>query len=378
VPPNYWYGDQVGAAFGFGSELGPGVGTPELSSLKKFLTTADMNDLWTAPDRDLFHMSRYDSQFYDRSIYNDGLYARYGVPTSLSDYLLKAQLSDYEGTRSEYEAYSVRKNAERPATGLIYWMMNNAWPSLHWNFFDYYLKGAGSYYGAKMGSRPEHVAFEYGSTNGDIWIINHTIDKRGARSIGIDLLSKDGKTIISKTVTATTIPNLSQHITTVPEAAKIKKPAFLKLVLRDGNGGVLSRNVYWLSPTVDELDWDNSTWYNTPVTKYANYKALFSIKSAKLTVTAYRSISPTAEGRVESSIVLQSTAKVPAFFIRLELQDTSGADINPAFWEDNYVTLWPGEKLTVGVQWLAADAKNGASVRISGVNIGQVEDVVLK
>jgi len=322
-------------------------------------------------------MSRYDSSFYERSIYNDGLYARYGAPISLSDYLLKAQLSDYEGTRSEYEAYSVRKNAERPATGLIYWMMNNAWPSLHWNFFDYYLKGAGSYYGAKMGSRPEHVAFEYGSTNGNIWIINHTIDKQGARSVDIDLLSKDGKRIVSKIVSATTLPNHSQDITTVPEAAEITEPAFLKLVLKDNNGGVLSRNVYWLSPIVDEMDWDNSTWYNTPVTKYANYKALFFLESAKLTVMAEGSISPIADGRVETSVVLQNTAKVPAFFIRLELQDASAADVNPAFWDDNYVTLWPEETLTVRVQWLEATAKTSVSVRVSGVNIEHVDDVVL-
>ena len=216
-----------------------------------------MEDLWTAPDKQLFHMSRYDSQFYDRSIYNTGLYARYGVPTSLSDYLLKAQISDYEGTRSEYEAFSIRKNAERPATGVVYWMMNNAWPSLHWNFFDYYLKGAGSYYGAKMGSRSEHVAFEYGSKNGDIWIINHTLDKQGARSVQIDLVTIDGKTIVSKTVAATTTPNLSRHAATVPEATKFQDAAFLRLILRDDHNSVLSRNVYWLSPTLDYLDWAN-------------------------------------------------------------------------------------------------------------------------
>ncbi|KGY15393.1 hypothetical protein PABG_11699 [Paracoccidioides brasiliensis Pb03] len=38
VPPKYRYDNRLGAAFRFESELGPDVGSPELASLKKFLT----------------------------------------------------------------------------------------------------------------------------------------------------------------------------------------------------------------------------------------------------------------------------------------------------------------------------------------------------
>jgi exo-1,4-beta-D-glucosaminidase len=118
VPPNYWYGNDLGAAFGFGSELGSGVGTPELGSLKKFLSPEDMEDLWTRPTKGLFHMSTNVSSFFDRSIYNEALFTRYGKPSSLDDYLLKAQVMDFEATRSEFEAYAARKNAEHPSTGV--------------------------------------------------------------------------------------------------------------------------------------------------------------------------------------------------------------------------------------------------------------------
>ncbi|RFU25581.1 hypothetical protein B7463_g10749, partial [Scytalidium lignicola] len=374
VSPNYWYDDQLGAAFGFGSELGPGVGTPELSSLQKFLTESDMNDLWTAPNKDLYHMSTNVSQFYDRSIYNSALYARYGPPKSLSDYLLKAQAMDYEATRAEYEAYSVRMNAERPATGAIYWMLNNAWPSLHWNFFDYYLKAAGSYFGAKVGSRPEHVVFEYGSANGSIWLINHTLDKLGPRTIEIDLLSKNGKTLFTKYITTTTKPNYSQLVAAVPEAIAIDDTTFLRLILRDAFGSVLSRNVYWLSVNLDVNDWDNSDWYFTPVTEYANYTTLQTLNPASLFVTPLGPIIPAAGGRLGATIQLENKAKVPAYFVRLELEDSKGADVTPAFWEDNYLTLWPGEKITTTVQWMAADSYGSKVVKISGSNIkdGQV------
>lgn len=304
-------------------------------------------------------MSTLLSSFHTRSIYNDALYKRYGPPKSLSDYLLKAQIMDYEATRVQYEAYAARRNAVRPATGLIYWMVNNAWPSLHWNQFDYYLKAAGSYFGSKTGSRPEHVAFEYGSKSGDIWLINHTIDKSGARTVDIDLLSTDGKTLVSKVAKATTKPNYSQKVAEIPEATKLKDVAFLRLVLKDAAGAVLSRNVYWLAATVDVNDWDNSTWYNTPVSSYADYTALQSLKLASLAVTA-------SGGK---TVQLENKSKVPAFFVRLELQDGKGDDVLPAIWTDNYVTLWPGEKLSLTVTWGEGSAP-GKVVKISGGNVG--------
>lgn len=321
-------------------------------------------------------MSTDVSQFFDRSIYNQALYARYGKPTSLEDYLLKAQASDYEATRVEYEAYSARQSASRPATGLIYWMLNNAWPSLHWNLFDYYLKGAGSYYGAKVGSRPEHVAFEYGSKNGDIWLINHTVDKKGARSVDVELIAIDGSKMVSKTAKATTKPTFSQLITSIPEATKLKDVAFLKLVLKDEAGAALSRNVYWISPVLDVNDWDNSTWYNTPVTKFADYTSLQSLKAAKLSASSAAPV--LKDGSISVDVTLENKATVPAYFVRLELQDANGGDITPAMWSDNYVTLWPGEKLTVAVNWKPVNAHGAGAIQISGGNVGKVGSLALK
>ena len=70
-------------------------------------------------------MSTNESSFHTRKIYNEGLYKKFGKPSDLDDYLLKAQIMDYEATRSEFEAYRANWNSNRPATGVIYWMLNN-------------------------------------------------------------------------------------------------------------------------------------------------------------------------------------------------------------------------------------------------------------
>jgi len=356
VPPNYWYGDQLGAAFGFGSELGAGVGTPEISSLKKFLSSADQDDLWKNPNKGLYHMSTNVSSFYTREIYNKALWARYGAPSSLSDYLLKAQMMDYEATRAQYEAYTANWNAKRPALGLIYWMLNNAWPSLHWNLFDYYLHPAGSYFGAKVGcSRAEHAVYNYKSRT--VHLINRSLDKKGSRTVEIELLGLDGKVLAKRTVSATTIPNTSKQISEVPGIDNIKDVALLKLVLNDSSR-TLSRNVYWLSSRLDTLDWDSSTWYHTPVTNYSDFTALSKLKTAELSIKA------SSGGRV----VLENQSKVPAVFVRLNLVDGNGNDVLPVIWSDNYVSLWPGEKIELEVRWTGYSAKD-VGIKVDGRNV---------
>ena len=365
VPPNYWYDVeeyQLGSSFGFGSELGAGVGTPELGSLKRFLSKSDLEDLWKKPNKGLYHMSTEVSSFYTREIYNEALWNRYGEPTSLNDYLLKAQMMDYEATRAQFEGFSIKWSAERPATGLIYWMLNNAWPSLHWNLFDYYLHPAGSYFGAKIGARLEHVAYDYQKK--DVYLINHSLSHKGTRTVTVDAIDANGKVLLHKSKQVETVPNASKSITSISELKNATGVTFVKLTLLDGHHKQLSRNVYWLAESIDELDWEESSWYHTPVEEFADFTSLDDLKTAK--VSARASLFGRWGG--ETTVVLENNSPVPAFFVRLNLVDRHGGDVNPVFWSDNYVTLWPHEKLELKVK-----GKGGHAVEISGKNIASTK-----
>ncbi|KAJ9612135.1 hypothetical protein H2200_003732 [Cladophialophora chaetospira] len=359
VPPNYWYGDQLGAAFGFGSELGAGVGTPEISSLRKFLSAEDLDDLWQHPHKDLYHMSTNESSFYDRSIYNDGLYNRYGKPKSLEDYLRKAQMSDYEATRAEFEAYVAYKGNERPSTGLIYWMLQGAWPNLHWQLFDYYEQPMGSYYGVKVATRPEHVVYDYEQKA--VWVTSNALNSSGMRNVSIDLIHLNGSSISKSTSSLDeAVPNGSSNVASVRGINSIHDVALLRLRLAGENNVTLSRNVYWLSKENDVMDWDNSTWYNTPVVKYANMTTLYTMTNATVSVSTKKSGS-------SATVTLENKSGMPAVFIRLGLVQGSAA-VESAYWDDNYVTLFPHEKLDIGVKWRTGGA-GSPSIVWDGVNV---------
>ena len=368
VPPNYWYDidngndTRLGAAFGFGSELGAGVGTPEYGSLTKFLSPSDLDDLWQNPDKGLYHMSTNISSFYTRSIYNEALSKRYGSPTSLDDYLLKAQMADYEATRAQFEAYLSRWSAERPATGLIYWMLNNAWPSLHWNLFDYYLHPGGSYFGTQSAlGNLESAIFDYHSK--DVYLVNRnrSLDyKNSTRSLDISIISGSGAVIAKGRSNAYTAPNASKKVTHIDALNNITEVVFLRLILRssEDDSSVLSRSVYWVAPSLDTLDWDNSTWYHTPVRSFSNLTSLSTMEEATIVVRG--------KG---TSIQIENTSDVPAVFVRLNLVDAEGRDVVPVMWETNYVTLWPRESYDIAVRAGHGLAMDELKVQIDGRNV---------
>ncbi|RDA91800.1 hypothetical protein CP533_2803 [Ophiocordyceps camponoti-saundersi (nom. inval.)] len=358
VPPNYWFDmeDRLGAAFGFGSELGSGVGTPEYGSLTKFLSPTDLDDLWMRPERNLFHMSPSRSPFANRSVYNRALFARYGRPKSLRDYLLKSQMMDYEATRSQHEAYASRWNAERPATGSIYWMLNNAWPSLHWSLFDYAMHPAGAYYGVKTACRLQHVVYDY--VDRSVWIVNRSLDRKGGRTIAVDLIDLNGTSLYQDSFRILSHANTAAKVGSVSSGMKhVNDVALLRLLLYDDQGKTLSRNVYWLSKENDALDWARSAWYFTPVSKYADLRPL--LNQAQMENTSRQVSFAINSSRVDeagqrwTSLDIVNRSLLPAFFIRVRvINDDDEEDITPVFWSENYVTLWPYERLRIEVRFM--------------------------
>ena len=60
---------------------------------------------------------------------------------TVEDYARKAQMMAYEGQRAMFEAFGRNKYT---STGVIQWMLNNAWPGLIWHLYDWYLRPGGS------------------------------------------------------------------------------------------------------------------------------------------------------------------------------------------------------------------------------------------
>ena len=101
-----------------------------MESLERFIPK---EHLW--PIDQFWNYHSGGERFTTVNVFTDGLNRRYGQATSLDDYLRKAQAVTYDGQRAMFEAYARNKYT---STGVIQWMLNNAWPSLIWHLYDYY------------------------------------------------------------------------------------------------------------------------------------------------------------------------------------------------------------------------------------------------
>jgi exo-1,4-beta-D-glucosaminidase len=152
----------------------------------------------------------------------------------------------------------------------------------------------------------------------------------------------------------------------LPEPPGVSGAYFVALRLTGSDGGTLGRNFYWLSTHPDVLA-DTSTWYMTPVTQYADYTALAHMPPATVTATARFT---RAAGNTRARVTLTNPGRTVAFFLRLQLAGRGGQEALPVFWEDNYVSLLPGETRTLVATVRTRDLGGAAPhVIVSGWNV---------
>ncbi|WP_238149671.1 glycosyl hydrolase 2 galactose-binding domain-containing protein [Dyella jiangningensis] len=367
IPPSYWYADKLGGAFGFDSEVSAGADIPRMEDLTRMLSPQEQEALWKYPQARQFHASADWSTFAVLTPFDDALAHRYGAPTSLADYVAKAQLDNYDNVRAQFEAFNARMDAAKPATGVIYWMLNNAWPSLHWHLYDYYMNPAGAYFGAKKANEPVHIQYSYDTR--DIVLVNHTLeDVRGLKA-HVRVRNLDGDVRFDKQLQDIDLGgNRTRTVARLPVIAGLSTAYFVELDLTGADGTPVSRNVYWLSTRPDVLDWANSNWYLTPLTQYADLTALRSLPVATSDIHA----TTRHEGHDEVTTVTLSVpaaSKAVALFQHVSIHRGAHGDLAlPIRWTDNDVTLWPGESITLTARY-AMQGTAEPVVEVSGWNV---------
>nr|WP_042195334.1 glycoside hydrolase family 2 TIM barrel-domain containing protein [Kibdelosporangium sp. MJ126-NF4]CEL21945.1 Beta-mannosidase [Kibdelosporangium sp. MJ126-NF4]CTQ92725.1 Beta-mannosidase (EC 3.2.1.25) [Kibdelosporangium sp. MJ126-NF4] len=363
-PPVYWYNKQLGGAAGFASEIGPGPTIPEMDELKKFLTQSQITSL-TNYNTSQYHLSP-SGTFAKLSFWGTALDNRYGKPATVDDLVRKAQLANYETNRAQLEAYADNQSdSSNPSTGVIYWMLNDPWPKLFWHLYNYNLATAGSYFGAKTALRPLHVQYSYDDKS--LSVVNTGLQNASGLSVQVTLFNADGTQKANETRQVSSTGNATVKAGTLPQPSGLSTTYFARLLLKDSSGKVVDRNVYWLSTKADTLNYNGSDWYFTPQSGYADLKGLNSLSAGSVNASA----SSTVEGEnTRTTVTITGTGNQVAFFLRASVRKgTGGAEVLPQDWSDNYVTLWPGETLTLTATYRTADLGGAAPVvQLSGHN----------
>jgi len=360
VPPVYWFTDkEAGGAWAYNTETSPGPAIPTKESLAKFIPK---EHLWPIDDYWNFHAGG--ERFTTIDVFRDALSKRYGSPTSLDDFERKAQAMTYDNERSMFEAYGRNKYV---STGVIQWMLDNAWPSLIWHLYDYYLVPAGGYFGTQKAQEIVHVQYDWDTDS--VSIVNGKYEDLKGYKVSAKLYNIDAKEAGSQEKTIDIAADAATKAFDLPKPANLSTTYFLKLWLHDPSGALVSDNFYWLSTKPDTMDWKHrlDTVY-TPQKDFADLTGLNLLPEVKLEVHAHEK----TEGEKGTlHLRIKNPSATVAFMVHARVtKGRNGDDLVPVFWDDNYFSLLPGEEKSVSVTYATADLDgHEPALNIDGYNI---------
>jgi exo-1,4-beta-D-glucosaminidase len=357
VPPVYWYVDRErGGAYGFNTETGPGPQPPPLESVRKMIPA---EHLWPIDEMWEYHCGRNEFDTLDR--FREALDRRYGPSDGVEEFLRKSQVASYEAMRPMFEAFAVNRPE---TTGIVQWMLNSAWPEMYWQLYDYYLMPNGAFYGARTAGEPLDLVYHYGERA--VYAVNNTLEPAAGLTAEIRVLDLDSRVVHSETMAVETSPGRAARVTSVPSAPS--PVYFLDLRLRRPDGAAAGGGFYWLSAAEDVLDETGSTWFYTPIAEHADFTSLARLPTAPLEVSARLGEPDGPDGLLEAT--LRNPGDSLAFFVELRVVDAeTGESLLPVFWEDNYVSLLPGEERTLSARFRRASPDREVELAYSGWNV---------
>lgn len=348
--PIYWYSPEApGGAFGFNTETGIGAQMPMKESLMKMIPE---DKLWPLGEEYDYHCTTAGEAMHSLDVLKEVTEKRYGQSENLDEFLLKAHHLDFDGTRAMFEAFRV--NVPR-STGLIQWMLNSAWPSLYWQVYDWYLVPTAGYWSVKKACEPQQLVYNYYDKH--IYAVNDEAGSFGLTA-SAEVYDINGKLTTQAQCDVTMPEGGSVRLFEIPQCETV---SFLFLTLKDKNGNEVARNEYCLSPVDDVHDWKRYNWIRIRLSQHADYRALADLGQADLKAAAHK------DGQTVK-VEVTNTSDTVAFFVRMALKDADGQMVTPAFWDENFISLKPGESRVYTCR-TKASSQEQLNVELSGWNI---------
>jgi beta-galactosidase/beta-glucuronidase len=324
------------------------TGTPSFSTLEAFEASAPKPDQWPMDDVWAYHDWHFQGNG-DMHPFLAEMQTEFGAPTSLEDFERKAQMMDYVDHRAIFEGMDAHLWA--PNSGRVLWMTQPAWPSNMWEVLSSDYDTQSSYYGEKKALEPLHAQLDLATDA--IEVVNTTPETAGAMQVSADVFSLENKALLHRTASAD-VPADSVMTATRLELKPLEEDAVIlvKLELKDQGGKLVSSNLYWLT------------------SESQNLRALSRLPPASLNATA----TATRDGdKVRVHVELENVGADVALENKLTLvNSTSGERILPAYFSDNYVSLLPGDKSAIDVEYPVSVAQGATpAFTLRGFNLPQ-------
>ncbi|MCW3122493.1 MAG: glycoside hydrolase family 2 sugar binding, partial [Flavipsychrobacter sp.] len=342
-PANYSWEHR---SFPFNSEIGS-VGICDYESLERFIPKENMivpqydnaNRKWKTDSVWQYH--KYTS--YDSAI------EVYGHATDVKDFAKKAQLVNYDQYRAMMEGAS--SHMWDWYTGIIMRKTQNPWTAMVGQMYDVYLDPNAAMYGMSKGAKPVHIMYD--PIQHSIRIANNNFTKGNKLHWRLAIYQKDGVPHDLIQGFAETPPGTCNEYgflhNTIDGLAK-DEGLFMSLRLADiVTGEIIDDNLYWIPDST------------------GHYPILTDMPKAAITATAKTE----KNGNIEVTIAAPEHGQI-AFFNRISVVDAvTKKRILPAFSNNNYISVLPGNKETIQVSFAPQEGVT-PMISIEGWNVDKV------
>ena len=410
-----WYYYEPRGNFGFVSEGGGGGSIPVQETMRRILPEANMWPYNSAANYNVWNYHTCRGGFNNLGQHVSFIDGMYGASATFDEFITRAQVFQYELQRAQYEALNFYRFTN--TSGFVNWMLNNAWPVMFWNQFDYYMNPNGTTYGARKGNEPVHIM--YNMYHKSINVINNTFDSYPGIVATMSIYDIEGNLIntpLEKTIDIQAdgaskaveyaisgsnrfgpqaiglVKNSSDaydpyrinYYGKIVEAygvtalwdyddiqASLRKPVsdvyFIRLALKDATGKTLSLNSY-AEPLRNDVAGASHAWNRSGAYQVGDLTQLNQLPEVELALSLQTS------RKVDNKNILTYSISNPTGNIAyaVELKAYTGSDkktlVAPVLYEDNLFTLFPGETRNIDISYNRSDLSGNAFVTVSCYN----------
>ena len=212
-----------------------------------------------------------------------------------------------------------------------------------WHLFEYSKMQGGCYFGGKIANSDLHAMLS--PVDFSVIILNSLYHQSFTNVTATATIYALNASVLWKhSVTVDVKGNAANTLFTVPKTVGSDAMRFILLETLSAQQ-IRRRNVYWISSRQkqDVFNFNSSNY--TPLLEYADFTELLELKSPQLNLLM------TSSSSTSTTFTVANVGTTVAFFVRIRIVDDSDRDILPVFFSDNFITLFPGDKVDISASY---------------------------
>ena len=249
----------------------------------------------------------------------------YGSYDSLEEFVRIAQMVNYENHKALFESIYTRGG-----NGVLMWMSQSAWPSMVWQTYDYYYDTNAGYFAVKKANQPINLILNQ-STN-ELVMSNATSRTKENLTFTLTVYDMNGQFLHSTSTTQTLASDEHRVWKKLPGFSGATDILYICTTVTDPEGNELASNFTWINRNIPQ---DYHALNDLPEVALKADKGTFVLK----------------DSTVSGQITLTNDSDAPALMIRLKALDEKGERVLPVYYDDNYISLMPGESQTITLEF---------------------------